>query len=474
MNISKDKLNIIFFAIIYLVMTYFFLINVIKQNVTGKIICIGLLVPFVVLFINHNSKYWFGLLIGLCGFTTLRIPVPLVQGFPIYGLFIGIIIILILLESAINRRKWMLDWNIRYRLFFLFMILIIGRILVDPPGSARLGGTGGLSTALPYAIGSISFFVGYLVIIKSQNWKKNITIAICILIIAYFMMHIFSRASQITLGQHILYAKTFNRQFYLIFSLWLAGGISLAYLKPNVFKSRSIILLILAVASVVRSAPFQAFAMIVMAGYLYNKLQRTLIFNIIISILGISLLLTTIPFDNLPAPIQRTVSVLVPAREFDEGDMGLKSKFREDLIQVAWAEIKSDPLFGKGWSFSLEEILDAVSINIFRDARTAKLAMTGSYHNSLLTIAAKNGIFSTLIFIVAISMSFHNACQWVKQLPDKNIHKKRMSGLLIYATCLTIMMLVNGSGYEFTMLALTFGFISGYIDRLKFLNNEIY
>jgi len=473
MNISKDRLTILFFACIYLVMTYFFLINAIKQNAIGKIICVGLLSPFVVLIINHNSKYWLGILIGLCGFTTTRIPIPLVQGFSIYSLFIGIILILILFEHLMNRRKWMLDWNLRYSLFFIFMILIIGRILVDPPGSARLGGTGGLSTALPYAMGSLAFFVGYLIIIKSQNWKKNIIIAFTILIIAYFMLHIFSRSAQVNLGQHILYAKTFNRQFYLILSMWLATGISLAYLKPNLFKSRSIILFALAIVSVVRSAPFQAFAMIAMAGYLYNKLGRTLIFNIIVGLIGISLLLTIIPFDNLPRPVQRTVSVLVPAREFDENDMGLQSRFREDLVKVAMAEIKSDPLFGKGWSFSLEEILGAVSINIFRDARTAKLAMTGSYHNSLLTLAAKNGILAALIYVIAILMSFYSASQWVKQLPDKNVHKKRLSGLLIYAVCLTIMMLVNGSGYELTMLALTFGVISGYIDRVKFAPESI-
>ena len=471
MGQENRKFTLVFFGLIYLAVTYFFIMNVLKGGAFNLFFAAMSMMPFIAIVLNHYRTYWFGLFFGLCMFNTLRIPVPILSGFTLYGMMIFVFWFFLVLDYAIRRerRVFMID-RLEYKLFILLAILVVARLISDPPGSARMGESGGLSTALPFFQGAIVFPLGYWLVKQMGDWHRNMRIAVILMGVAFFYVVVFGAAERAQEGYQWFYALSFNRQLYLPIAIVLADGIRQVVTNQKSFSRFAgwvVWGMVLSILSAVRSAPFQMAAMAGTAGWLYHRLRGVVVLLGVVGFFGVSGLLMVVPFSQLPGSIQRTVSVLIPgqARSSHIGELGWESSFRADLRKVAYKEIRKHPFIGSGWGFSRTEIIQAVSIQEFRDARTAKLAISGSYHCTPLIIAAKNGVAVAIIFLVAVGVCGIRLLKWTVSRPPDDEAKYQVAVLLVYASTIFLMMWVNGHGYELTMLLLSLGAASAIVDR---------
>lgn len=476
---KEPNLTGIAFGGVYLVLSYFLLMFLLRGGGLNLIKAAAIIMPFVLLWLNTIRAYWVGLFFGFFAFWVTKIPIPLIDAFSFYGLLVLCFVGFLLLDFAMKRERIFLHWQPAYKLMICYAVLITARMLLDPPSSARMGSGGGLSIALPYLLGGWAFPLLYWTSGFVKDWKKTLRLIMVISLIAYFWLEVYLRFRGVSVhdtGGHV-YALSFNRELYFIFCLvltWAGSKGSSGMGSSKAFIWTTLGLLVLSVVSMVRSAPFQALAIIWSVAFVYKRLARTMGITLLVGLLGIGALLAVVPFDQLPHNIQRSVSVLLPgmSKTSGYGELGFESGFRDRLREYALDEIKDNPVAGAGWAFKRQAILEAVSINNFEEARWAKLAMTGSYHNSLLTMAGKNGIVTAVLFLCGVVFLSWKFGWWLR---ERSFGKSKFIGCIFFAYIvnLMLMMQVNGGPYEPFGVMAALGVLAYLHDRSLFTEQDL-
>jgi O-antigen ligase len=143
------------------------------------------------------------------------------------------------------------------------------------------------------------------------------------------------------------------------------------------------------------------------------------------------------------------------------GAIGWKDPFRERLNSVAIAKITNHPIWGEGWSFSFEDIVDAVTL----DVQQGGLAYSGGFHNLLLTYATKLGIplaAFVLVLFLTVMIRFFLDQRRRRGNPDLNMFK---SSLFFFALIYIGFSLTNGAGQEVVGMFTIIGAMLGIMAR---------
>lgn len=434
---------------------YYILKLLISGGAWGLVLVTGILSLPCILLLHTNRPIWLGLLLGIFAFSGDRLSVPMFDAFTYYGILMLAFVGYFVLDSAVNKTKRLFyRKNTYYGMLLFWGGAILVRFFSDPPASARLSGTGGLSIAIGYVFAAAFFPMVYWVSGMVVDWRKTLRLALLLNIFSYLTVVVVPSFMFGGIGYGILrtVSGVFNRQSYLILGVALSWAASRSFgtRHRNTFLWVSAAIMITSLVSGTRSTPVQAVAIILCVAFVYNKFAKVFAVTVAIGITGGIMLLTVVPLQYLPAAAQRSVSAFMPStsgQHSEYGEMGWESGFRERLYQYAWEEIKDNPFIGSGWSFKRSEILSAVAIAEFKEARWAKLAMTGSYHNTFLTLAAKNGVITAVVFLMAVVGLLSSLGFWLRRHSNGRI-KFLGTAFLCFSTNYFLLMFTNGSAHE--------------------------
>jgi len=178
--------------------------------------------------------------------------------------------------------------------------------------------------------------------------------------------------------------------------------------------------------------------------------------------------------SEMPLMISRSLSIVLPvspervdefAREFSASDeRGWASPFRAELNRLAWYEISHNPLFGKGFVLSRDEIVWSFSRPRSFEEATKKLAVTGMYHDSLVELAVFCGIPAVVFFVISFFRVAIRFFHLVPDIADKKL-KVLSSGLLGFFVATSGQMLMNGGGRDFFYMCVLLGVLRGIYVR---------
>lgn len=431
--------------------------------------------PFLLaLFAAYNSA-WLGLAIGLLPLT-YTIPLPLVSRFP-GGLLFGLLLFgFIVAQSAIHKNRSNSVSDTSYTFMIWAGLLVFVRILVDRPGSARLGDTGGIGEAVM----SLSAFAAYWAVVRltleDENPMKTLR-TVFVLACILTVYHIFLIAPR---GSEALFLL-FHRSAWLLSALVFAwvlsvrekGRMTAAY--PLLYVGSMGAILSASVLSAHRSRPLFAVALILAIAFAYRKARVTLVVLLTMSILGIGSMFVFFP-SGVPGRIKRSLSTVVAITQSDfktyahqyaiSDEVGWQSEFRSVMWNLAAKRIKQHPVLGNGFTFYLDDIIDELySMTLMgRFQGLGALAMAGGYHNSVLALAVYCGIPVAFLFSFALLSTIYRFFRFLRTSadPDQRLFGASLMGFLMASSG---QMLMNGGPFDMYVVSVLTAVMTGVLVK---------
>ncbi len=463
---NNYQLRKYFCAFIVITISQVALIKIIKGGRFDALQAALLISPFVVIFIYSLRDYWFSILIGLL-VLNFAFPVFPLDRLKVPVLAVSVILGFYFLDLAISKGQKAGYANLLTKLMLLLAIGITLRIIIDPPGSARVGSSGGMREAMLYLIGAWGYFAMRLIGEKCTYNKKHIhlilSIALLSLIYAILRSAIFSTKFYMGLFYH--------RQMWLIAPIVLSliiSSSSINYSKRRWFIIAGFLFIMFAILALHRSRPVFAFMTVLTISNIYGQLRKTVIALSLIGFITLGGMLI-INKGILPKSIQRSVSIIVPISEEIKNrgvEYGWRSRFRLEMSKLAWMDIKKNPLAGKGFKFSKAELLAADPDQIIRKSRTMALSLTGGYHNSVIALAVFCGIPLAILFFVNSLFISGKFLIFATDLEYGNI--KLISAVVAgFFVASFGQMLMNGAGYDFFCTCILLGAMAGIMNKIS-------
>jgi hypothetical protein len=424
-----------------------------------------ILAPLFIMLMNVAEPIWISFALGTALLSGVALPIPLFDRLSI-GISIGsVIAVLVFAGLAINKKypsgifergefKWLL----------IFCAIVWTRLLMDRPGSARLGGAGGLGEALPMALSGIVFMA--LAVAAQRHWPPKANLLILLLlgtyeiivqtigVFVYFLSGMHARAPNcfnpvtwtelaFLLGLAWMWSQQAGRKSFLAY--WSAPFCAAATLAFGLLSAQ-------------RSRPYYALVMILVMAYVMKSFKRATVLVVLLA-LPVFFAVALKP-ALLPGAALRTLSTLAPGAvkqelisrqmtdDIAQGEMGWENEWRSTLTRMAWEDVKRHPFTGRGFAFGLGEMLSALRAGGgAMEGMILGLALSGGYHNGLLTIAAFCGIPAALAFLVGSLWIFLRFVRQVRQMDNSDFWGKAFAvGLAASFLPNFWQMAINGSG----------------------------
>jgi len=432
-----------------------------------KLIYLGvILLPIVLIIIIWLQEYW--VIIGLIAIIpTSQIPLPLLDALSFNYVINTGLLFLVIAGVTINKQ---LDKRVfegfSSKAMLLFFMWSVARFIYDRPGAGSIGGTGGLSAALPVVLAGACYLSTISLALKLDIQQKHIKaiwfgLMICMIEVAYKNLTQF-----IPLGG-----------FISIFSfpvMWFAAMLSVTYplskAKDNIFKNElflsllSIGIILFSLISKNRLPFITTTTALGLAYYLYSVTHKYI--RILVPAAIVVVFLAVFIPDLIPKSAVRTLSLVTPEhfsrmKTSNVGEVGWESNWRTTLARIAWYDIKKNPLTGNGLSFSFEELQFNAQIARSGDAaRFGGLLSSGGYHNSILFLGVKLGIPATILFVLVMINIYSRFIIFTKRSPN-NLSKQFYVMIAASFICITGKMLTNGGPLDIFNISILLGIMQG-------------
>lgn len=427
------------------------------------LLTMGLLFSLSLLF--KIRRYWVGMLL-LGNLWSTNLNLPLFDNFTNGVVLQLVMIALAWAEKIILKQRSDYELNPGERAMLLFSCIMTLQLLIEHPGSARLGGAGGLGQMIYYVIAGWMYW-GALTLAR-YDWGEVVATRWFLGASAWFCLS--------GVGLRILYGD--DRPFFSLF--WSAGFPLFSYLLGKAMQrwmsGRSTIFMVLAAAlfilaasfySAYRACPYIAIFMIFFVAIIF-RLRYRFWFAIVTVMLGAFLVANTLPERAIPESFRRTLSTfrgIDPNNMLnrDPGEYGWDFEFRADLWNRAKQEIIHHPLTGGGWVFSFDEIIAAVAQNGVEGLKSSN-ALSGGYHNGLITLAAKSGLPAALSFLFAYLYLLFRFLRRIPENMDSRLLAAVLTGTLAGET---VVFLTNGGGQQSVHIAVLLAVMSACVHRWK-------
>jgi len=388
-------------------------------------------------------------------------------GFCLQIILLGIMLV----EAIVQERRESCPKTLSYRLLWIGGALIVLRLIIDHPSSARLGEAGGLNKALNYSM-ALPLLMGAVKmggsISESPRFWRLAFYGLALLTVVRIIARLF------TPWEVPIYFSIFEGP------MWLLGPLVLSRLLQRCAQFKfpltwplvwSALLVLMAVMSPFRSRLYFAIAAIFVVFYLYGHRRLVLWGGPIVLAVFIGVL-AVLPTDMIPISMRRAISTLksmdpsqgalVQEKRYSlSTEMGWTTDFRAMMFQVAYENIKRHPWVGSGWRFSYEEILLASQSTKYDESG---LVVAGDFHNTFLALASKCGLPTALLIVVGLIGFYGGMVRGVTSIQDS---QRRMVaiGLLGVAACYWGQALMNGGADELQGLCLLGGLIYGLMAK---------
>lgn len=439
---------------------------------------------FIVVLLMANRKHWAGLF--LAGWMiSMSIPIP-----PLDTVTVGFILLcmiggLYVLEQIVQRRLFFSLKGWGNVLLFIVASILIMRFAMDRPGSARMGGVGGLRHALGYTAALPFFFISEMLgrELSDTNTRKILRFlcGVAITMIVWrFVMRFAGFAAPMP--------------FYLGWyegAMWLLAPLVLAWLLnrraqvgkfPIAALIFSGVMLLLGVLSPFRSRIFFALGSIA-AVFWCSGYRRRFVVGSIVLLCVVVPLFAFMPQERIPVIARRALSTVLPYDMADvdairdrgvdvSGEYGWGSGFRAFLFDAAVRNIRRNPWMGQGWGISLDDLVMASSFDPY-ERMMYGLVASGEYHNSMLTVAVKSGLPAAILLSLGLLVVLVPCVKKAKQLPENDVHTKILYiGIMGGLVAITGQMLMNGGYRELQGICVYLGFLHGTLRSHAMQSDE--
>jgi hypothetical protein len=423
---------------------------------------------------NGFRRYWIAFLLGaLAIYSQGGMGLPFFRTIPAQIMVAAVIMGYFVMDFSLKKKSPVLRWRGYYTLFLLAAAFLTARILYDRPGGANLGsGSGGLKRALEYLFAFYAFFVAYWAVLQSGAWKINIRLIAFFAISAYLVFEVaFIRFSLAARGEESVYGLSFARALYWIFALLMLAALSPG--ARRLFSDASFVVVStaimgLALISQMRASIVQACCLVMAGSVLYRRLTVGISTILLIGGTGVVFILAAFEYGNLPENIKRPISVFLGEKASDyEAAHGTRDEWRGELNRHAWQTIQENPLFGRGWTFNVEDLLSSMNVQGMTSLlNSGQLQTTASYHNAFLNIAVNNGMPTAIIFLTAVIVAGLSLTKWSIRQQNHAI-KAPVNLMLLFASLVFFMFFVNGGPWETFCLAAAMGAASAVRDQAE-------
>jgi len=459
MAVQKERFGLYIFSLLAIVAFLTITIALLQGGLVNYVKIIALVFPFGFMFLLNVRPIWHVLYFGLIASEAMVIPRYGLEKFTPLLMVLGATSIAVVLDTLIHRSPYKVKLNTVDRWVLLLAVMILGRFIYDRPGFVGLGASeGGFTTALTFCAPVWFYFVIRPVIGAAKLTRKQLKFIAVFSVITILWTF--------TFGQH--YEGIYVGRRLTNSPAWLFCAVSLALMatSPSLRLSRQyyylwiMFFLFIGVFSGYRSRIFFFMAEILMVSFFVGKIKKTCAILIIGGVVGIGGMLMS---GNVPEAANRVVSLFGGAAEAGDnlqmgGVYGWTDNFRLRLYQFAWEEIRQSPWVGHGFGLNVREALGILSITT-ADTEIEMLALGGSYHNSVVSLAVKTGLPVALIFCViglVIPIRFINQLRFA---PPSDVKTWGIALLAFWAANLC-MLLMNGGGREFFAQMIVTGLIA--------------
>lgn len=468
-----NRLNIYAFGAAFVLMAVYIVKTIVSGINTASVFRVTLaLLPLFLILVISSRRHWLAWL--LCFWmVNISLPVRLLDSFTLGFVFVAMIVGVYAVERLIRQKAF---FRVEHWAVWLLLVaggIVIGRFLMDRPGSARLGGTGGLRHAISYSAAVPLFFLADQ--LGREPFRPRSVLRVLFgVALGMLLWRIFWRFVR---PQGIpFYFGWYEGPLWFLMPLWLATLLKrvrrnqMPILMPIVF---CLFFLLLAILSPFRSRLYFSVASMAAVFWCFGY-RRRLFVGIAIAFCMVIPILTVMPKQMVPVVARRALSTLLPYDRADVSAMqdrgisassetGWSSNFRLSILEVALKKIRENPLLGQGWSFSTEELVLAASSQGTNWAASS-LITAGDYHNALVTVAVKCGLPAALLLACGLF-----ALLWRSGM--RPCDSADMDFLVLYAGLMGAVsaifgqMLMNGGGQDLQAICAILGFFHGVEHR---------
>ena len=435
--------------------------------------------PLVLVGILGGRKYWIAIALGLMplGFT---LKMQLIAQYQV-GLLFGMMVFAFVLGGFCFRQfSKVVIKDAGSSLVFAAGLIVLGRILWDRPGSAMLGGEGGGAQAMMMLFSFMCFWA-FSKVAAEEDWNPMMILRITfLLLLVAFAQRIVGKGmgsveSELGATSDII-GNIYARPG------WMLGSIIFAFIiykfgqgkGPLVLHQNLILgtagLMSVSVFTGHRSRPLFAMGTIMTVAYIYRQHRRVFFYMAAAAVLGF-ITIAAMGKEVVPPAVKRTLSIVFPisAQEAMQmnaeygvgGEVGWESEFRSGLYVIAWDKLKTNPIFGAGFSFSTKDIMKLVSgFDQKIGAVQLRLAMAGGYHNALLQLAVGAGLPAALFFAVGSILLIKKSLFQAIRAADPKA-KFFLASMLGFVPPLFGQMLMNGDAKDFFRCCVVLGILNG-------------
>ena len=417
------------------------------------------LVPFILSFLLRVKNWW-----PLMAITIPLVAVPaigavLLDKFTPAMTFCLALLIFFMGHICIWRKGVSLKTKYA-RPMLVVAVMITVRLAADPPGSGRVGETGGLGMALHYLVAGWSFFSVWWATQTSTLSEQKMAKWFFGLSAALFAWKL---------------ADTFDMEQLYHFNAWLFFPFLLAWVgyKYGLLKSRwglfyllSCLVMACGVINPHRKSLAMTGLVCLAIAWIFRIEKKQILVLGTVGILGLGMMIST---GHVPGIMKRSLSTILPSLTIESanaGYMGFEDDFRKFNLEYAMKDIMRRPFIGRGFSFSTADVVAMLNRQeIGGMSASSELAnAVGIQHYGLISLMANIGMIIPVFYVYAGAGIFFSFFRLARKMPN-SYSKLLAAGLVGYFINMLFQWLYNGSGDRMLDVSITLGVMMGLLNR---------
>lgn len=341
-------------------------------------------------------------------------------------------------------------------------VMITARLIMDPPGSGRVGGTGGLAMAMNYFIAGWCFF---------SIWWATLSSAVSERMVAKWFLLItaglFGRQLIMSFSTEVFY----HRQSWVFWSFllgWVAYRSGSLKGRWGLFYLLSCVVMACGVINPHRKSLVMAGLTCLATAWVFRVEKKQIQVLGLVGALGLSLLLST---GHVPDVMKRSLSTIIPSltiSDHNAGYMGWEDDFRSRNLELAMTDILRHPLIGRGFAFSTQEVVAMLN----RQDRSGMAGASdianavGTQHYGFISLMTCIGAIVPWFFAAAGIGIFIRFIQFARGMPG-GYPKALASGLACYFINQVFQWLFNGSGDRMLDVSVALAIMMGLLQKWR-------
>lgn len=446
MEFKQERIGLYLATLLAAMSSVHIVLSIVKGGLMNYLQVIILLLPVIFIVILNTRRHWHVMFFAFIASNSLVIPIYGLEKFDPLFLALGVTSIVTLLDHLMHRSAYKIKFDMIDRFVMVLALLVTGRLIHDRPGFVALGASdGGLMTGLRSTLPFWYYFTIQVVVATAKLTRKQLIFigsfaAFMIVWAFFFAPHI----EGVYIGRRLTNAPTW--QFVAI--LLTLYATSSKKIRRNLhFYILSLATLVGGIISGYRSRIFFFFAEILMIAIFIGKFKRVLLILFTFGVLGIGGMLVS---GHVPAAASRVLSLFTTVNVADKaqmgGAMGWQDNFRLKLMQYAWVDMKEKPWLGHGFGLDVKQAVGILSV-FDQETQIEFLALSRSYHNSVLAFAVWVGIPCALIFVFVSIIIPYRFYKLLRKAPEGDLKSWSIAIMAFWSANLG-MLLMNGGARE--------------------------